>query len=113
MKYEKDYKKEVVSRLKDYRVFCVETEETVKGFPDILLISKDNTVRFVEVKVSNNLGVISFRKEQVKFYKVNSTLPIFIHAYNNKNCEEHFFDAGLLFDSISNYALSGLKVVLP
>jgi hypothetical protein len=64
------------------RYFCIETEETVGGFPDVLAVfSSGNTsflqlCAFFEFKVSDASGMVRFRRSQLAFMKRNSDLAI-------------------------------------
>lgn len=59
--------------------FPIETEETVKGFPDVLLIEEgkggDQTPFFVEFKRARD-GRVTFQPTQPSFYKRNGRLFI-------------------------------------
>lgn len=84
MKYIKN-----VLRLQFEKVFCIETEETVKGFPDVMcLTGKGEDIPqafFYEFKYSNAQGKIKFQPTQPAFYKANNAvMNIWIVAYNKK-----------------------------
>lgn len=94
MKYLKE------TECRDLTTFCIETEETVKGFPDVMRISnEDKTVTFVEFKFTKT-GKIKFQPTQPAFYKKYYHLPVKIVAYNAKTkclhqfMEEHLFRKG-------------------
>lgn len=77
--------------------FCIETEETVKGFPDVIAISKiDSTTTLLEFKFTKT-GRIKFQPTQPAFYKSHPELRIYVLAYNAKTKQLHLFEAGLLF----------------
>lgn len=77
--------------------FCIETEETVKGFPDVMEIDKFNlTTVFIEFKFTKT-GKIKFQPTQPAFYKSHPELIISIVAYNAKTKTLHLFGAGSLF----------------
>lgn len=66
------------------RVFCIETEETVKGFPDVMCLSGTEAC-FFEFKYSNAQGKIKFQPTQPAFYRLNNRyMNIWIVAYNQK-----------------------------
>lgn len=67
---EKEVVKDVIKHYKKgehFEIFKIETEETVAGFPDLILASKDVSY-FIEVKLVKNDKVI-FRPAQVAFFK--------------------------------------------
>ena len=77
--------------------FCIETEETVKGFPDVIAISKiDSTTTLFEFKFTKT-GKIKFQPTQPAFYKSHPELRIYVLAYNAKTKQLHLFGAGALF----------------
>lgn len=77
--------------------FCIETEETVKGFPDVMEINKRSSVTcFLEFKFTKT-GRIKFQPTQPAFYKSHPEMKIYIIAYNAKTKNLHLFQSGLLF----------------
>ena len=56
-------------------IFCIETEETVKGFPDVLTLSENSVAQFAEFKKARN-GFIHFQSTQPAFYKAHSNMLI-------------------------------------
>lgn len=92
------------------RIFCIETEETVKGFPDVMEIIiqplKTNTVNFYEFKFSDKNGKIKFQPTQPSFYRHNSALNIEVVAYNQKTEKIHIFKTESLFDIESPYRMN-------
>lgn len=58
------------------KVFCIETEETVAGFPDVMCIDRNNRIQLIEFKVSDRSGNVKFQPTQPAFYRKNSDLPI-------------------------------------
>lgn len=99
---------------KTQRVFCIETEETVKGFPDVMITWKNpaikefGLVRFLEFKISDRTGKIKFQKTQPPFYRRNADMNITVVAYNIKSRSVHTFRALDIFNELSPYA-SNLK----
>lgn len=83
------------------RVFNIETEETEKGFPDVIATAvtgcDTNSLDLYEFKVSDMKGMIKFRKDQPRFYLKNKVLAIRIVALDNRNGEVHVFRADELF----------------
>lgn len=67
------------------KVFPVETEETVQGFPDVLALTDGQRAVFLEFKKANK-GIIKFQKSQIAFYRKNNDLDIKVIALveNNK-----------------------------
>ena len=84
-KTEQQFKMEWIRRhKKEYvAVFPIETEETVKGFPDVLAIHAINNAEqipyFLEFKKARN-GVVEFQPTQPAFYKANPNLFIYMIA---------------------------------
>lgn len=91
---------------KDWYDFCIETEETVKGFPDVMLIEKQSRVCiFYEFKFTKT-GKIKFQPTQPAFYKLHHSLVITIVAYNAKTKTLHKFGALNLFNLGSRYSMN-------
>lgn len=91
---------------KDFFTFCIETEETVKGFPDVLYIKKsDAQASFEEFKYTKT-GKIKFQPTQPAFYKKYNDLPITIVAYDAKTDKVHTFMTYELFDRNSPYFMN-------
>ena len=67
-------------------VFCIETEETVRGFPDVMCIKKDGRVVFFEFKYTD-AKKIEFKPSQSAFYKAHPKLNIWVIAYKAKTDE--------------------------
>lgn len=82
-KTENAFKQEWIRRNRKnfMEIFCIETEETVKGFPDVLAIEENDhckqTPYFVEFKKARN-GIIHFQPTQPAFYKKYNRLFISI-----------------------------------
>ena len=91
---------------KDFFTFCIETEETVKGFPDVLYIKKsDDQASFEEFKYTKT-GKIKFQPTQPAFYKKYNDLPITIVAYDAKTDKVHMFMTNELFMKASPYYMN-------
>lgn len=89
-----------------FYAFCVETEETVKGFPDVICVEKTtDKVSFEEFKYTKT-GKIKFQPTQPAFYKKYFTLPIIVVAYNVKTDKVHTFMTNKLFDKNSPYYMN-------
>lgn len=113
------------NRNKFLKLFCIETEETVKGFPDVLAIqgvpvldeegnvkAEIQTPVFIEFKIAKN-GRIKFQPTQPAFYKANKELNIQVCAL----CEHkgkfyiHGFYASELFWKEGPYKMDGMNQV--
>ena len=87
--------------------FCIETEETVLGFPDVLFIEKGTQkAKLLEFKYARS-GKIKFKPAQPAFYRTNAKLDISIVAYNPDSKRVHIFSAEKLFDPNSTYHIDG------
>ncbi len=94
-----------------YHSFCIETEETVKGFPDVISINKfDLTCTMYEFKFTKT-GRIKFQPTQPAFYKAHPELLIRVIAYNLKTKMLHDFGALEVFNPMSNYFMNELAEV--
>ena len=86
--------------------FCIETEETVKGFPDVLRVDNtDKTTTLIEFKFTKT-GKIKFQPTQPAFYKKYYHLPVKIVAYNAKTHCIHQFMKEHLFWKDSSYEMN-------
>ena len=102
-----------VSRLKQrasatatQKLFCIETEETVAGFPDVMELTTfcgKTTARFFEFKISDSSGTIKFQSTQPSFFKNNWELDIEVVAYNRHTKRVHLFSPDEIFDKDSPY----------
>lgn len=102
----KDYLKEIF----DY-IFCIETEETVQGFPDVMCLYKNimggTSTKFYEFKFSNKSGKIKFQPTQPAFYKkYNDVMQIVIVAYDQRTKTVVKFPSSCLFDKESPYYMN-------
>ena len=89
-----------------YTTFCIETEETVKGFPDVLRIDNiDKTATLIEFKFTKT-GKIKFQPTQPAFYKKYYHLPVKIVAYNAKTNCLHQFMKEHLFWKVNPYEMN-------
>ena len=84
------------------KVFFIETEETEKGFPDVLALDccgADSFLSYLyEFKVSDEKGMIKFRRDQPRFYLKNKELVIFVIAFDNRDGTVHTFRVSELFN---------------
>lgn len=102
----KDYFKKVYDC-----VFCIETEETIQGFPDVMCLYKNlnvgTSVLFYEFKYSNKSGKIKFQPTQPAFYKkYNDIMQIVIVAYDQRTKKAVKFPSSCLFDKESPYYMN-------
>lgn len=109
-KTEQEFKMEYIRQeLRDgnHEVFCIETEETVKGFPDVLSIDKRNGVAVLyEFKRAKGNGYIEFEPSQPAFYRSHPKLYIYVVALNPKENVVHKFFADSIFDEKSGYKMN-------
>lgn len=92
-------------------VFCIETEETVQGFPDVMCLYKNinggTSAFFYEFKYSNKSGKIKFQPTQPAFYKkYENIMQIIIVAYDQRTKTAVKFDSSCLFDKESPYYMN-------
>ena len=86
--------------------FCIETEETVKGFPDVMSVCRETTKSiFFEFKFTKT-GKIKFQPTQPAFYKAHSDMNIWIVAYNAKTKTLHHFEKNELFKAGNVYEMN-------
>lgn len=109
------YIKEILKPQFD-RVFCIETEETASGFPDVMCLSEPKVytcrAMFFEFKYSNAHGKIKFQPTQPAFYKANNkVMHIIIVAYNKKANTVHEFYADDVFNKDSPYCMNEISEV--
>lgn len=108
-KQESEFKAETIKRWLDIghfdRVFCIESDETVPGFPDCLC-HDDDGFHLYEFKSSDERGDIKFKKTQPRFYLQNKCIDVAIIAFDNRNGKTHVFPASDLFDASSQYRIS-------
>ena len=97
-----------VKALKKCFPFAVETEETIKGFPDVLIISKARETSLVECKISKR-GYIHFQSTQFAFFRKYAELDIHILAWNALTEQVHYFSAASLLDKKSVYFADGMQ----
>jgi hypothetical protein len=80
-KNEQDFKMTWFKRFKKYYadMFCIETEETVGGFPDVMALGYNQQAHFFEFKFTKT-GKIKFQPTQPAFYKQHNTMDITVLA---------------------------------
>ena len=119
-KNEQEFKKlycvaELKKRYAGQKIFNIETEETVAGFPDVMELTTfcgKTTARFFEFKVSDKRGNIKFQPTQPSFFKQNYELDIKVVAYNNQSKRVHVFGASEIFDKGSPYYTTNARINL-
>lgn len=101
---------EIKQKNEGQKIFCIETEETVAGFPDVMELNTTQAgnssvtyVKFYEFKISDKAGSIKFQPTQPAFYKKNSELNIKVVAYNRQSKRVHVFSTNELFNKESPY----------
>lgn len=92
-------------------VFCIETEETVQGFPDVMLLDSNNKAYFYEFKISDKNGNIKFQPTQPAFYRKHISMNVHVIAYNKATGCVHCFCTSALFDKTSVYQLSNKATI--
>ena len=99
------YIKNNIRKMEHTKVFCIETEETIAGFPDVMTLSYGSVAKFYEFKFSDRHGNIKFQPTQPAFYKLNPEMEITVIAYNAKTGTVHNFHASEIFDKESRYKI--------
>ena len=101
--------------LPNQKIFCIETEETVAGFPDVMELFTGGAtavVHFYEFKASDRYGNIEFQPSQPAFYKSNEDLKVQVVAYNRKSQRVHMFSANEIFNKDSPYYTTNRRINL-
>ena len=83
-KTEAEFKRDFVEILRKAggTPFCIETEETEPGFPDVLEIKGGKAVLY-EMKLANKKGIFKMQKTQPLFYKKHQNLQIYVVVWDN------------------------------
>ena len=110
-------KKEIKTKFpnRTFSIFCIETNSTVKGFPDVLVDIDTMQTMYYEFKISDKDGYIKFEKTQLPFYKKNSRMHIAVVAFNKKDNYQYSFPVTSLLakDSELKVDLTTRRVKLP
>lgn len=87
---EKEFSKWIVAQLRRHfkTVFSIETEETVKGFPDIMVMSALNKASFIELKVGSK--DIHLQHTQLAFAKCHPEMSIGLCIFNQDTRSIYF-----------------------
>jgi len=98
-----------------FSIFCIETNSTEKGFPDVLVDLDTMQTMYYEFKISDKDGYIKFEKTQPPFYKKNSRMNIAVVAFNKKDNCQYSFPVSMLFNKESEFRidLTTRRVKLP
>ena len=83
-KNEAEFKRDFVELLRESggTPFCIESEETEPGFPDVLEIKGGKAVLY-EMKLANKKGIFKMQKTQPLFYKKHQNLQIYVVIWDN------------------------------
>ena len=126
-KTEQAFKMEWIRRNKKsfMELFCIETEETVKGFPDALgirvtdamdkelnVVAKVQTPCFIEFKLAKR-GRIKFQPTQPAFYKAHKELDISVISLAEYYGKYYVvsFPVSALFEKNGAFKLDGMGEV--
>lgn len=90
LRTEKEFSKWLVAQLRIHfkTVFSIETEETVKGFPDIMVIPTLNKASFIELKVGTKH--IHLQHTQLAFAKRHEEMSIGLCIFNQDTRNIYF-----------------------
>ena len=99
------------------KIFCIETEETCAGFPDVIELQTISAgsctqIFFYEFKCSDRNGNIKFQATQPAFYKANKELGVKVIAYNQHSKRVHLFSTNEIFDKDSPYYTTTARINL-
>lgn len=102
---------------KHSKIFCIETEETCAGFPDVIELNTISAgsctqIFFYEFKCSDHNGNIKFQATQPAFYKANKELGIKVIAYNQYSRRVHLFSTNEIFNKDSPYYTTTARINL-
>lgn len=92
-----------------HKIFCIETEETVAGFPDVMELLQVNSelhAFFYEFKYADKSGKIKFQPTQPSFYKRNTFMKVLVVAFNPRSAKVHEFLAEDIFKEDSPYKIN-------
>jgi hypothetical protein len=111
---EAEFKAKKIRRWKDEgaydKIFCIETEETLPGFPDTMARVEAKVLpdiwHFYEFKVSDKKGVIKFERSQPMFYRKHPDLGVRVIALDNRTGTEVLFHVEELFDMESRHYMN-------
>lgn len=108
-KNEQDFKMAWFKRFKRYYadMFCIETEETVGGFPDVMALGYNQQAHFFEFKFTKT-GKIKFQPTQPAFYKAHDTMDITVLALWNDGVSVRVFQFSVkkIFEKGSHFEMN-------
>lgn len=108
-KFKMLYIKNVLKKTDYIYVYPIETEETIRGFPDVMCLKEKQgymLADFYEFKISDKSGKIKFQPTQPAFYKSSADLKVNVVALNKRSGKVHNFKVADLFDSNSVYKMN-------
>lgn len=90
MRTEKEFSRWLVAQLRKHfrTVFSIETEETVKGFPDIMVVSAGSKAAFMELKIGTKY--IQLQHTQLAFAKLHEEMIIGLCIFNQATGSIYF-----------------------
>ena len=88
-------------------MFCIETEETVGGFPDVMALGYNQQAHFFEFKFTNT-GKIKFQPTQPAFYKAHNTMDITVLALwqTETGARVYAFPVRMMFEKGSPFEMN-------
>lgn len=108
-KNEQDFKMTWFKKFRKYYadMFCIETEETIGGFPDVMALGYNQQAHFFEFKFTKT-GKIKFQPTQPSFYKAHGTMDITILALwqREEGARVYQFSAKKLFEKEKYFSLN-------
>lgn len=95
-KSEQEFKKDFIKKMieRDYagvRYFCIETEETEPGFPDVMRLDFKNVADFYEMKITDSKNCFELQRSQPLFYMNNPDLVIHVVVWSTVENRPHIF----------------------
>lgn len=107
-------RKELEAETKEHHVFCIESESTMIGFPDVmeLIADSDNIAYFYEFKFADKAGNIKFQPTQPGFYRRHPNMNITVVACNPVSRTVHLFKAQGIFAPSSPYFTADNRINL-
>lgn len=66
------------------KFFCIETEETEPGFPDVMKLDMHQHASFYEMKIADGKDFFILQHTQPLFYRNHSDMEIVVLVWSNK-----------------------------
>lgn len=87
---EKEFSRWLLTQLRKHfrTAFSIETEETVKGFPDIMVVSAGSKAAFMELKIGTKY--IQLQHTQLAFAKLHEEMIIGLCIFNQTTGSIYF-----------------------